>query len=209
MTGFQKLCDAIAEVLLYPKSDYVEKVVCFRDIALSEAPSSVEAIESFMASVDGKPLNELEEAYIRTFDLNPLCSLDTGWQLFGEEYNRGLYMVKIREEMRRLGLPETTELPDHLTNTLRVLGRMTNDEAISFSVSCLIPATRKILGAIKQEDPYRPLVEGVSKLLDLRYGRYVKEFEEAAAAAEAAIMAKGGEAPDYSEVFAMKEAGHE
>ncbi|MDK1020013.1 MAG: hypothetical protein QGD90_00050 [Candidatus Hydrogenedentes bacterium] len=196
MRDFDTLCEALAAVLTYPERDYAERVLRYRDMAAVEAPAVVEQAEAFMASIEGKSLSELEERYIQTFDLNPLCSLDTGWQLFGEEYNRGLYMVKIRNEMRRLKIPETTELPDHLTNVLRVLGRMSEEDAISFAVCCLVPAVDKILGAVKKGNPYRPLIQGIANLLEARYGRYIEEAAEE-------------DPPDYSGVFALKEANHE
>ena len=196
MRDFDTLCEALAAVLTYPERDYAERVLRYRDMAAVEAPAVVEQAEAFMASIEGKSLSELEERYIQTFDLNPLCSLDTGWQLFGEEYNRGLYMVKIRNEMRRLEIPETTELPDHLTNVLRVLGRMSEEDAISFAVCCLVPAVDKILGAVKKGNPYRPLIQGIANLLEARYGRYIEEAAEE-------------DPPDYSGVFALTEANHE
>jgi len=195
MHGFDSLCDALAGVLTYPGRDYAERVLRFRDLAAIETPAAVEEAETFMSNIEGKSLSELEELYIKTFDLNPLCSLDTGWQLFGEEYHRGLYMVRMREEMRKHGIPETSELPDHLTNVFPVLGRMTEEDAISFAVCCVIPAVNKVLEAVKQDNPYRPLVQGMVNLLDARYGQYVEEAVE--------------ESPIYSTVFASEEANHE
>ena len=215
MREFEKLSDALASVLIYPQHDYAKRVLRVRDLVAIEAPTVADQVETFMANIEGMSLSDLEERYIQTFDLNPLCSLDTGWQLFGEEYNRGLYMVKIREEMRRHNLPETTELPDHLTNVLRVLGRMTEDDAISFAVCCLIPAIDKILGAVKKNNTYRPLIQGIASLLEERYGEYVQKFEEAATeateaaeAAKATKFAKEG-SPEHLGVFAQKEANHE
>ncbi len=196
MRDFDTLCEALADVLAYPGRDYAERVLRYRDMAAVEAPAAVEQAEAFMANIEGKSLSELEERYIQTFDLNPLCSLDTGWQLFGEEYNRGLYMVRIRDEMRRLNIPETTELPDHLTNVWRVLGRMPEEDAISFAVCCLVPAVDKILGAVKKGNAYRPLIQGIANLLEARYGRYVEEAAEE-------------DPSDYSGVFALKETNHE
>lgn len=211
MREFEKLCDTLANVLIYPKHDYAKCVLRVRDLAAIEAPTVANQAEAFMANIEGMSLSDLEERYIQTFDLNPLCSLDTGWQLFGEEYNRGLYMVKIREEMRRHDLQETTELPDHLTNVLRILGRMSEDDAISFAVCCVIPAVNKILGAVKKDNIFRPLIQGIASLLEERYGQYVQKFEEAA---EAAVAAEATEAKEEGSlehlgVFAQKEANYE
>lgn len=196
MRDFHTLCDALAAVLIYPERDYSERVMRCRDVAAVEAPAALEQIEALMANIEGKSLSELEEGYIQTFDLNPLCSLDTGWQLFGEEYNRGLYMVRLRNEMHRFDIPETTELPDHLTNALRVLGRMPEEEAISFAVCCLVPAVDKLLGAVKKGNAYRPLIQGIANLLEERYGRHVEELADA-------------DSFGHSSELALKETNHD
>ena len=64
---------------------------------------------------------ELEELYTRTFDINPVCSLEVGWHLFGEDYNRGAFLVRMRGLLREHGIEEGAELPDHLESVLRVL----------------------------------------------------------------------------------------
>ena len=66
----------------------------------------------------------LEELYTRTFDINPVCSLETGWHLFGEDYNRGAFLVRMRGLLRQHGIEEGAELTDHLESALRVLSVM-------------------------------------------------------------------------------------
>lgn len=162
--------DAIASVLTYPESDFCERARRCRDLVAAHFPEMTEACDQFVAGIEEKPLHELEELYIQTFDLNPLCTLDTGWQLFGEEYNRGLYMVKVRQEMYRLGVPETTELPDHLTHVLAILGRMEADDGEYFAVACVLPAVMKTLEAIKADNPYRSLIAGTVKMIEMQFG---------------------------------------
>ena len=90
---------------------------------------------------------ELQELYAATFDLDPHCSLEVGWHLFGENYERGEFLVKMRVELRRLGVGESTELPDHLTHALAALGRMEPQEAAEFATACLFPALDKMCAA--------------------------------------------------------------
>lgn len=166
------LYDALALLLLYPDGNFHERIRRCRELAVDGAPVIVARLDEFVGNTAGKTSAELEELYIQTFDFNPLCSLDTGWQLFGEEYRRGLYMVKIREEMRRLEIPETVELPDHLTNVLRILGRMEEEAAADFAMSCVIPAVKKTLGAVKKDNVYRPVIEGIVEVLESHYARH-------------------------------------
>jgi nitrate reductase delta subunit len=107
----------------------------------------------------------MEELYIKTFDLNKAGTLDLGWHLFGEDYNRGLFLVKIRQYLQRLEIEETTELPDHVSQVLRVLGRMSAEEANLFAHSCVIPAVETIAEGIQEDNPHDRVIQGLVQLL--------------------------------------------
>ena len=172
MQGRDLQYDTLATLLKYPGETLCQQIDRCRECFADEVPEMAGRIDSFKENVADKSLSDVEEMYIRTFDLNPLCTLDTGWQLFGEEYNRGLYMVRIRQEMRRFHIPETSELPDHLTNVLRILGRMDEEDAADFAISCIIPAVKKLLSILKKNESYRPLIQGIVELLETRYEHY-------------------------------------
>lgn len=179
MKDCKTLCDAWAALLRYPGEDFQDCALGWGAL-LSEAEPALRCHgDAFVANMAGKTLSELEEAFIRTFDLNPLCSLDTGWQLFGEEYNRGLYMVKVREEMRRFGVAETTELPDHLTHVLAILARMDEEAATDFAGACVMPAVGKMFDSLSEDNSYYPLIQGLVEFLDLRFTHRFDAVEEA------------------------------
>jgi nitrate reductase delta subunit len=114
--------------------------------------------------------NELEETFTRTFDLNPACTADLGWHLFGEEYLRGLFMVRIRKEMRERRLEETGELPDHVVHVLAVLAAMEHDRARELARACVCPAVGKMQRALADGNPpFRPLVDALAELLLERF----------------------------------------
>ncbi len=107
-------------------------------------------------------LHELQELFIQTFDLNPVCSLEMGWHLFGENYDRGLLLVKMRQQLRAHEIAETTELPDHLTNALRLLPRMDREAGAYFAEAIVLPALEKMREAIRGKDnPYQHVLEAV------------------------------------------------
>lgn len=111
-------------------------------------------------------MRELEELYTRTFDLNPDACLDIGWHLFGEDYARGEFLVHLRQEARRYGVPETTELPDHLTRVLPLVARMPEDQAAEFGTKFLVPALAKIAKTIGAGgNPYSKLIAGLQQML--------------------------------------------
>jgi nitrate reductase delta subunit len=126
----------------------------------------------FRDAVEALDDRALEELYTRTFDLNPVCSLEVGWHLFGEDYTRGNFLVGVRELLRRFGVAEGAELPDHLVHLLPALARM--DGADDFARKYVLPALGKMLEGFEEpENPYRCLVAGVERELRRRHGEPV------------------------------------
>ena len=106
-----------------------------------------------------------QELYVQTFELNPACTLEVGWHLFGENYERGEFLVKMREQLRRHGIPECTELPDHLTYLLPLVGFMDREEAARLAGEILLPALAKIRSGI-QNNAYEPVIASVVEKLE-------------------------------------------
>jgi nitrate reductase assembly molybdenum cofactor insertion protein NarJ len=106
-----------------------------------------------------------QELYVQTFEFNPACTLELGWHLFGENYERGEFLVRMREQLRRYGIPESTELPDHLTHLLLLIGRLEQVEAAELAGQFLLPALTKIHDAIK-DNPYKSLIAAIQAKLE-------------------------------------------
>lgn len=151
------LHESLARLLEYPTADFSDRL----NEGRRHADDGDAEFSAFAAAAEGLSRSALEELYIQTFDFNPKCTLDLGWQLFAEDYNRGLFLAKLREISRRLEVPETSELPDHLPHVLRLLARMTAAEAGDFAATCGVPAIEKTLDAIEEGNPYRSLVASV------------------------------------------------
>jgi nitrate reductase delta subunit len=81
------------------------------------------AVGEFLEVTAGMSLVELQEHYTAAFDFDPACALDLGWHLFGESRERGAFLAALREDLDRAEIPETPELPDHLTNVLALISR--------------------------------------------------------------------------------------
>jgi len=93
------LLDELGELLRYPSADYLSRLD--RACAESEPDESRALLEQFRAQAAAMSLEELQELYTRTFDLSPLCSLEAGWQLYGEDYARGSFLVYMSIEAAR------------------------------------------------------------------------------------------------------------
>lgn len=143
------LFDCLAGLFTYPGRDYHARVsACVAALAAAQ-PDAAERLERFRAGAAGLRVEQLQEMFIQRFDLNPDGALETGWHLFGEQYERGEYLVRMRRLLRRFELPESVELPDHLSHALAVLGRMEKEEADDFAAACLFPALGKMLAGVE------------------------------------------------------------
>jgi len=105
----------------------------------------------------------MQELYIQTFEFNPACTLEIGWHLFGENYERGEFLVRMRGLLRQHGIAETTELPDHLTHVLQLIGRMEPGEAVRLVGEAVLPALEKI--RLPDDNPYREVLDTVREKL--------------------------------------------
>jgi nitrate reductase molybdenum cofactor assembly chaperone NarJ/NarW len=122
------------------------------------------AVPEFAGAIEGMGTGELEELYARTFDWNPDTSLEIGWHIHGENYERGEFLVRVRQLLRRHGISESEGLPDHLTHVMPLLGRMPAEEAAGFAAEYVVPALRKIEAALSgTQNPYLHLVRAVAR----------------------------------------------
>ena len=123
-------------------------------------------LKSFSDHVHKTELTKLQEEFTHTFDLTPNTCLDLGWHLHGENYERGVFMVRVREMLREFNIPESSELPDHLTHILPVLPKMDEDDRTEFIKSYVNPAMAKIIeGFGENENPYKDLIQFINDVL--------------------------------------------
>jgi nitrate reductase assembly molybdenum cofactor insertion protein NarJ len=150
-----KLYDSLGGLLQYPQPGFHESLrICLEEMYLAES-DGCDHLQLFVDDVADKDIEELEELFTRTFDINTKCALEVGWQLYAENYERGAFIVHMRQALRRLDIAETSELPDHLSQVLRALGRMDEVEANSFASGYVVPAMDKMFSGLKGlENPY-------------------------------------------------------
>ena len=161
----------ISLLLSYPDSHYLQLVELLFLIVQSELPEAAKGLSEFGKFVEQCGEHEFEEAYTRTFDVNPSCALEIGWHLFGEDYMRGQFLVRMRGELAKYQIPESGELPDHLTHVLPVVAMMPSEEAHQFSHACVFPAIHKMQASLdKNQSPFRHLIRCLLLVLEQQYG---------------------------------------
>lgn len=162
----------LAALLAYPGETLAVDLAAAEETLRAELPEAAEAVAQFSAAVLPLSPEEREELYTRTFDINPLCTLEIGWHLFGEEYHRGALLVRLRRELAQHGVPESAELPDHLVHVLPLLDRMPAGEGREFACACVFPALEKMRHgfAERSDNPYGCVLQAVALLLEFRFG---------------------------------------
>lgn len=184
-----ELYEALAMLLTYPVDarSMETGVLAFRD----RLPDAAAAELALLAEEIGPmALHERQELFIQTFDLNPVCSLEMGWHLFGENYDRGLLLVKMRQLLRRHEIVESAELPDHLTNGLRLLARMEREDGAYLAEAIVLPALTKMLDAIREKtNPYEHLLRAATTAVRADFPEIPAEPIEAANPPELRVLA--------------------
>jgi nitrate reductase delta subunit len=159
-------CEALALLLEYPDAAHVERVREALAALSREAPEAARAAAPFAARLASGQALDLEELYARTFDWNPERALEIGWHLYGERYDRGAYLVQLRESLCVHGVDEGQNLPDHLATLLRLLPLLAPADAQRMAAQELLPAVRRIGAGFGEEDnPYRAVLAAVLALL--------------------------------------------
>ena len=145
MAERQQLLDSLAGLFEYPSWDFSERVTSCRALADQRSPGRGDAIAALEERTKGMGRGEVEEMFTRTFEINPVCALEVGWHIYGEDYARGALLVRLRQELREQGIPEIAELPDHLTHVLQLLGRLGSSLADDLAGRYVLPALKKMI----------------------------------------------------------------
>lgn len=144
--------DAIAGLLAYPREGHAARCAELASAVADVLPGA--DLGEFVRFAAENDLGACEELHVRTFDGDPDTALETGWQVFGEQYARGAFLVRLRERMRELGVEENGELPDHATHVLRLVARMEPEEAAALCARALGPSLARIRKAVGEGNPY-------------------------------------------------------
>ena len=171
-TAVKSIYESLAGLLDYPGSDWRCVIESCGELVSGETPEIVRAFTDFREGVQALSLSDFQELYTRTFDLNPVCALEIGYHLFGENYKRGLFLANLRETEAPFNLGQEHQLPDYLPVLLRLLTKLDDEELCGALMGeCLLPALAKMLKAFGEgQNPYRHLIELTRTALRLELG---------------------------------------
>jgi len=158
--------EALGTLLRYPSPAYQADAASCRTLLAEAEPEAGSLIGAFCESIHPLPLARLQELFTQTFDLNPVCSLEAGWHLYGEEYARGNFLVAVRGLLRDHGIEESCELPDHLTHLLPLLDRLEPGERRDFVERYIAPALAKMLAAFENKPtPFQNVLAAIEMVM--------------------------------------------
>ncbi len=141
-----------------------------------------EELDGFIRFLEDSDLREVQEEYVATFDLFPLCPPYLSHHLYGESYRKGEYMVGLKEIYREYGfeVPETLkgELPDHISVVTGFLGFLEQSDRRDF-IQFIMKGLNKMADSVRDKDtPYRALVLLTHALCLLDCERYAQGGEK-------------------------------
>lgn len=134
-------------LFIYPEDEsYVKKIEDTYTYLSATLPESAEAMRPFTEFMADSTVQDMQELFLRSFDVQAITTLDIGFTLFGEDYKRGQLLVHLNREHREAGNICHTELSDHLPNVLRLLSKM-KDEVMrnEIALRLVIPAVEKMI----------------------------------------------------------------
>lgn len=155
-----QLLPGIAALLRYPVEADDDLAPSLADAAMALGHPCQEFLEAFALTCRTSSLQELQEIYTRAFDLNPECTLEIGWHLFGDTYKRGQFLVMMRHHLQEHDIRPEPHLPDFLPALLELSMRLEHQDALDLVDDCVLPALEKILPALKG-NPYAHLLQAL------------------------------------------------
>ncbi len=108
----------LAKLFDYPRRDYPAWVQSVYELLAGRYVIAAAEIDTFAQSLptDGDPftpdaLDEVQEIFTRSFDVQSITTLGVGYVMFGDDYKRGELLVNLNRELRGAGIECGGELP--------------------------------------------------------------------------------------------------
>ena len=137
--------EQLAALLDYPGEDYPGQVRRACRLLESGYPLAAAELDAFAKALPSE-LDEVQEIFTRSFDVQSITTLGVGYVMFGDDYKRGELLVNLSREHDEAELDCGTELPDHLPNVLRLIARWQDRELVlEFVEEILHPALEMMI----------------------------------------------------------------
>lgn len=151
--------EQLAALFEYPQRDYPAQVRRVRQLLDGRYPVAAARLASFASALPSEgetfsaaALDEVQEIFTRSFDVQSITTLSVGYVMFGDDYKRGQLLVNLHREDQEAGVDCGSELPDHLPNVLRLIARWQDPEmVVEFVEEILHPALERMIAEFGTE----------------------------------------------------------
>lgn len=137
----------LANLFRYPEEDFMlhlKKSQGFLDEFYSDAGEELRPFSEYMSSC---PLDDKKELFTKTFDVQPICYLDLGYVMFGEDYKRGAFLLNMKGEQQKINNDCGTDLADNICNVMDLMTISKDDIFIEDLVqNIFIPCVKMMIG---------------------------------------------------------------
>jgi nitrate reductase molybdenum cofactor assembly chaperone len=158
----------IADLFRYPDDHFAKYSTEFLKMMSDEMPDKADMIRQIMDKHKQLSNHDLQEYYLKTFDVQAVCYLDIGYVLFGDDYKRAQLLVNLQNEHKKADVDCGIELGDHLPNVLTLLSKVSDpDFAEELGYIITTPAVRFMLTKFKniENNYYKDLLEVLKDFL--------------------------------------------
>ena len=137
----------IANLFVFPSDqDFVDKVRNVQQYFRKVLPETANTLQPFTEIIESVTGIEMEDLYVRTFEVQSITTLDIGYIVFGDDYKRGELLVNLNKEHKKYGIDCGSELADNLSNVLKLLNVLKDEELRDDLVNkIIVPALIKMI----------------------------------------------------------------
>lgn len=141
----------LANLFRYPDDNYKKNVVACGEYLKKNHPLAFESYSPFLKFIEDHDFHRIEEVFGKTFHIQAICFLDLGYVLFAEDYKRGEFLVRMKDEQRRVNNDCGMELADNLPNVLTWMAKCEDPLFLKeFGVRIMIVSLEKMLEEFEQ-----------------------------------------------------------
>jgi len=137
----------ISNLFVFPqKENYIDNVHDIQQYFNKMLPDVGKTLQPFTDVMSNVNKYELEDIYLRTFEVQSITTLDIGYVVFGDDYKRGELLVNLNKEHKNYGIDCGDELADNLSNVLKLINVIEDSELLNDLVNMIVaPALSKMI----------------------------------------------------------------
>jgi nitrate reductase delta subunit len=140
-----RVLELFADILDYPEQGLEAKATECAALVRGVQPHAAALLESFRSFAGEIEVGKLQEVYSGFFDLNSICHPYVGYQLFGENYKRSIFLVELKKSYRASGFEsDPAEIPDRLSIVLRFVAQSDGEDVDALLNKGLLPALERM-----------------------------------------------------------------